>query len=127
MVIKAGVNPPDLYKQIEGTRSNDGRCDREGRFVVGGFNGVNEGKENWARCLPTYSVTYNKSTEGLNIKIIDVPLVRYKILYELIRENIRYPIYLSFISGTLFLDAQILYALVLTVTECFIQTAHPEK
>jgi hypothetical protein len=64
------------YERVKDTRSNDGRCDREGRFVVGGFNPVNEGKDNWERCLPTYSVIYNKKMERIEVKKLDIPLVR---------------------------------------------------
>jgi len=65
------------YKQIAGTRSNDGRCDRNGRFVFGGFNGINEGKPDWEKNCPTYSVSYDSSRQDIIVKIIDIPLVRY--------------------------------------------------
>lgn len=66
----------EVYVQIPGTRSNDGRCDRDGRFVFGGFNGVNEGKPEWERNLATYSVSYDRDRDDVIVKKIGLPLVR---------------------------------------------------
>ena len=63
------------YKQIEGTRSNDGRCDRNGRFIVGGCNGVNANKDSWEKNLSTFSVKYNRFTGGIVIRRMSMPLV----------------------------------------------------
>jgi sugar lactone lactonase YvrE len=44
------------YQQTPGVRLNDGRCDRQGRFVCGGFNATGEGTSEWQALCGTYRV-----------------------------------------------------------------------
>ena len=64
------------YKHVDGTRSNDGRCDRQGRFVVGGLNEVNAHKDSWERKMSIFNVKYNSFTGGVTVKRMSMPLDR---------------------------------------------------
>ena len=64
------------YRQIHGTRSNDGRCDRQGRFIVGGFNAIDAHKDSWERKMSIFNVKYNSFTGGITVKRMSIPLDR---------------------------------------------------
>ena len=62
-----------IYTQIQGTRPNDGRCDRQGRFVVGGYNEVDAFKDNWKNNSFVFNVKYNSFTGGITVRRMSLP------------------------------------------------------
>eukprot|EP00904_Undaria_pinnatifida_P006633 jgi/Undpi1/309/HiC_scaffold_1.g00305.m1 len=64
-VAAAAGGEPDEYEQLPDIRLNDGRCDRRGRFVCGGFNmaDLDEPIETWRPRARVYRIENGKGVQ----------------------------------------------------------------